>query len=80
MAHQEDLARLRDQLGERACHNAGLDLGVTLRFLRSAAVEGEVVPVLDDRLISAARKRHLNGEHGIIIVFLERGAVFSDAK
>ena len=80
MPHDEDLARLRNQFGQGTCDDSRFDSGATFGFLGSAAVEGEIVAVLDHSLIAAARKRHFNGQIGKRIVFLERASVLADAK
>ena len=80
VAHDEDLAGLRDELGQRSGHDAGFHARMPLRFLRASAVEREVVAILDDGLIAAAGQRHLDGEHRKGIVFFKRRAVLADAE
>ena len=80
MTHDENLARLGDELGEGTGHHAGLDPCAPLGLLGPAAVEGKIVPVLDDGLIAAARERHLDREIRERIVFLKRASVLADAK
>ena len=80
MAHDEDLARLGDELGEGTGHHAGLDPRATLGLFGPAAVESKIVPVLDDGLIAAARERHFDREIRERIVFLKRASVLADAK
>ena len=80
MAHDENLARLGDELGEGTGHHAGLDSCAPLGLLGPAAVEGKIVPVLDDGLIAAARECHFNRQIRERIVFLKRASVLADAK
>ena len=78
--HDEDLARLGDELRKRACNDSRFDSGATFGFLGSAAVEGEIVAVLDHSLIAAAGERHLDGKVGKRVVFFKRASVLADAK
>lgn len=54
VAHDEDLAGLRDELGQRSGHDAGFHARVPLGLLRASAVEREVVAILDDGPDAAA--------------------------
>ena len=80
VAHDEDFAGLGDEFRERIGYDAGFDLGAPFRLLGLAAVEREVVPVLDDGLIAAAAQRHLNTQRGKTVVFGKRCAVFAEAQ
>ena len=80
VAHHENAAGLGNQGAHRGGHDPGLDLAAALGLGGPAAVEGEVEPVLDDRLIAAAGQRHLQGQGGEIIVLLEAGAVLAHAE
>ena len=79
MTHDENAAGLHDQLRQRRRHHARLDLGAALALLVAPAEEGEVVTVLDNRLIAAAGERHLDGQRRKIVVLLEVHAVLADA-
>ena len=48
-------------------------------MLVSAAEEGEIVAVLDDRLIAAAGERHFDRQGGEIVILAEIHAVLADA-
>ena len=79
MTHNENSSGLHNELRQRRCHDAGLDLGAALRRLVPAAEEGKIIAILDDRLIAAARKRHFNRKRCKIIVLAEVHAVLADA-
>ena len=79
VAHDEHLRGVADQLAERVRDHAALDLGALFDFLAQAAEELEVVAVLDDRLIAAARERHVDGESRELIALRECLAVAADA-
>ena len=64
VAHDEDLAGLRDELGQRSGHDAGFHARVPLGLLRASAVEREVIAVLDDGLIAAPGQGHVDGQIG----------------
>ena len=80
VAHQEDATRLLDQRGQGGGHHAGLDLAAPLGLHRPTAVEGEVILILDDRLIAAARERHFQRKGCVIVVFLKALAVLAHAE
>ena len=80
VSHDIDRARLPDELGQRTRHHAGFDARMPLRFLGAAAVEGEVEPVLDDGLVAAAGKGHLDGEGREAVILREAPAVLADAE
>ena len=79
MAHDEDRGGLGDQLRQGACHDTGLDLGAPLGLPGPAAVEGEVVAVLDHSLVAAAAEAHFHTQGGELIVLLEALAVLAYA-
>ena len=80
MAHHKYLAALSDELGQGIGRNPGADLGAVVRFLGAAAVEGEIIPVLDDRLIPAPGQGHLNAERSKIIALFKADAVPSNSQ
>lgn len=65
--------------GERVCHNAGLDLCARFDLRAAPAEKFKVELVFHDRLIAAARERHILGERGEGIVLVIARAVESDA-
>ena len=80
VAHDKNLARLRNQLGQRARHHAGFYARMALGLLGAPAIEREIVAVFDDGLVAAARERHFNRQRGKRIVLFKRRAVLADAE
>ena len=79
VTHDEHLRGIADQLGECVGHHAAFDLGPFFDFFTQAAVELEAVTVFDNRLVAAARKRHIDGETGVFGALLQRIAVPANA-
>ena len=80
MTHDEHMARLPDQLHQRIAGNAAADLTSAVRLLGAATEEGEVQPVLDNCLITAAAQGHLDGKGSKIVTFFKIGAVNTQAE
>ena len=78
MAHDEHLRRISNQLAERVCNHAALDLGALLDFLAQTAEEGKVELVLDNRLVATAGQRHIDRQTGKLIAFRECFAIPAD--
>ena len=79
MAHDKDLTGIGDQLAEGVGHHAGLDLCARFDLRAAPAEKFKVELVFHDRLIAAARERHILGERGEGIVLVIARAVESDA-
>ena len=75
MSHNEHPAALADQLHQRIGRHTGTHLAAVIRFPVPSAVEIEIDPVFDDRLVAAPAQRHLDAQRGKIIAFLEALAV-----
>ena len=79
MAHDKHMGRLANQLRQRSGHDPGLDLRPPIRRNGMAAVECEVVAVLDDGLVAAPGQGHLDTQRreaeGLGII----GPVLADA-
>ena len=75
VSHNEHLAALPDQLHEGVGGDTGTHLAAVIGFGTLAAVEGEVDPILDNRLVAAPAEGHLDGQSGEVVAFLEVGAV-----
>ena len=67
VAHDEDLACVGNELAEGVGHHAGFDLRALFGGLGLAAVEFKVKAVAHDDLVAAARERHFDREHGVLI-------------
>ena len=67
VSHDEDLACVGNELAEGIGHHAGFDLCALFGGFRLAAVELEVEAVAHDDLVAAARERHFNREHGVLV-------------
>lgn len=80
MTHDQYLRRIAHELGESVRHDAGLDLGALFDLAAAAAEELEAEPVLDDRLIAAARERKLYGDGRILQRLRERGCIHAEAE
>ena len=79
VSHDEHLRGVAHELTQRIRHDARFDLGALFDFLGDAAEELKGIAVLDDRLVAAARQRHVQRKAGKIILVLERRTVPSDA-
>ena len=79
MSHDEHPAALTDQLHQGIGRHTGTHLAAVIRFPVPSAVEIEVDPILDDRLIAATAQRHLDAQGGKVIAFLEALAVHAQA-
>ena len=67
VAHDEDLACVGNELAEGVGHHAGFDLRALFGRLGLAAVEFKVKAVAHDDLVAAARERHFDREHGVLV-------------
>ena len=79
VSHNEYPAALADQLHQRIGRHTGAHLAAVIRFPVPSAVEIEVDPILDDRLIAAPAQRHFDAQRGKVIAFLEALAVHAQA-
>ena len=75
VSHDEHPSALADQLHQGIGRHTGTYLAAVIRFPVPPAVEIEVDPILDDRLIAAAAQCHLDAQRGKIVAFLEALAV-----
>ena len=79
VSHDEHPAALADQLHQGIGRHTGAHLAAVIRFPVPSAVEIEVDPILDDRLIAATAQRHLDAQGGKVIAFLEALSVHAQA-
>ena len=80
MAHHKDLAALSDELRQGIGRHPGANFGTVIRLLGAAAVEGEIVPVLDHRLVAAPGQGHLNAEGSKVVTLFKAGSVPPDSQ
>ena len=80
MAHDEHMAALTDELHQGVGGNPGANLAAVVRLGAAAAVEGEVQPVLNDRLVAAPAQGHFNAQGREVIALLKIRAVHAQAN
>ena len=79
MTHDQHERRRLHQLAQGVGHDAGFDLCAFFDLFRRAAEKFEGKAALDHRLVAAARKGHIGGEVGKLVLLLQRLAVAADA-
>ena len=80
VAHDVNIVGFGDELHHGVGIDTGADFAPVLHLLVAAAVEVEVQPILDDRLVTAAAQAHLHRQGGKFVALLEGGAVHTQTK
>ena len=80
VTHDVNVAGFGDELHQGIGGDPGAHLAPVVDLLAPSAVEGEVQPILDDRLIAAAAQAHLHCQSGELIALLKGGAVHAQTE
>ena len=79
MPHDEHMAALTDELHQGIGGNPGANLASVIRLPLPAAVEAEIEPILDNRLVAAPAQSHFDAQGRKIIALVKAGSVHAQA-
>ena len=75
MTHDEHLAALADEFHHGIGSNTGTNLAGTVGLLGAATVEGEIITVLHNRLVTATAKGHFHRQRRKIVALFKGSAI-----
>ena len=79
VAHDEHMAALTDELHQGIGGDPGAHLAPVIRLPLPSAIEAEIEPILDDRLVAAPAQSHFDAQGREIIALVKAGSVHAQA-